>query len=183
MPTKNAAHTAHGSIGGATRRHADLKLMLDERDSWRKAESGNTREAYERYLLAFPKGLYAAAARQRIAAIASRDARSSLSRELGAQPEGHVPPETQGFAPSFNCAENLMRTEQVICGSRRLSQLDVTMTQIYTLLYNRLSRRQGSALRNTQRQWLRTRNGCGANASCIENAYVTRIQQLRGMGG
>ena len=58
---------------------ADLKLMLDERDSWRKAERSNTREAYERYLLMFPKGLYAAAARERITALASREVESPSS--------------------------------------------------------------------------------------------------------
>jgi uncharacterized caspase-like protein len=158
---------------------ADLKLMLDERDSWRNAERSNTRDAYERYLLAFPKGLYAKAARERIAVLASQGTEASLRKETGRQPL----PETQSFAPSFNCKENMGRTEQAICGSRRLSQLDVTLTQIYTLFYNRLSRRRGIALRNTQRQWLKMRDACGARARCIKDAYITRIQQLRGMGG
>jgi uncharacterized protein YecT (DUF1311 family) len=167
------AHPGHAKA-------ADLKLMLDERDNWKTAERNDTRAAYERYLLAFPKGLYALAARERIAALANRDVSSLPAPEPPAQRSS---PQTGNFSPSFNCAQNRGRSEQAICSSRRLSQLDVDLSQIFTLLYGRFSSEQGVALRNSQREWLKTRNACGEDTSCLENLYISRIQQLRGLRG
>jgi uncharacterized protein YecT (DUF1311 family) len=164
---------------------ADLKQMLDERDAWKKAETTDTSEAYERYLLAFPKGIYSLPAKERIATLTTRAIPAPQAQPARTQPAPPPPPPVaeyvpqESYAPSFNCDENKGASEQAICGSARLSRLDVELANLFGLVRGRLSTQQGIALRNAQRDWIKQRNACGWDASCIEGHYVRRIQQLR----
>jgi len=162
----------------------DLKAMLDERAAWRAAERSDTRTAFERYLTRYPKGLYALAARERIAALAAQDVRSMPSPEQPSQTSNppqtsYTPPQTGSFAPSYDCSKSTHAAESAICSSRRLAELDVQLAQIYALVRGRMSKQQVRTLRNAQRQWLRRRNSCGWDTSCIERYYQSRIQELR----
>jgi len=164
-------------------RAAQIKLMLDERDSWRQAEAADTREAYERHLMLYPQGPYAMAAKDRISALVTRALPSPppADRSSTPQPPSYTPTYTprESYAPSFNCNENTGVAEQAVCGNQRLSQLDVEVAKLYALLRGRLSTQQGNSLRNSQRDWIKQRNACGANIPCIEDSYLRRLQQLR----
>lgn len=88
--------------------------------------------------------------------------------------------------PGFNCAAARTNTEHAICGSPQLSALDAEMTSEFDLaITNTTSPAVGgtaadvAAMRNDQRQWLRQRNSCGANVSCLEQAYNERLRYFR----
>ncbi|MEO8421597.1 MAG: caspase family protein [Hyphomicrobium sp.] len=163
---------------------ADLKQMLDEREAWRNAEAKDTLEAYERYLLAFPRGIYSLPAKDRLAALTTRAIPTPPAKTARAEPPPDSAPAfnsplAESYAPSFNCAENKGAAEQAICSSPRLSGLDVEMANLFGLVRGRMTNQQGLALRNSQRDWIKKRDSCGWDAACIEALYARRIQQLR----
>jgi len=89
-------------------------------------------------------------------------------------------------SPGFDCGAARTATEHAICGSNQLSALDAEMTSEFDLaVSNTTSPAVGgtaadvAALRNEQRQWLRGRNRCGSDVSCLEQAYYTRLGHLR----
>ncbi len=71
-------------------------------------------------------------------------------------------------AQSWCASSNLNATELAICTDPILGDLDAEMTALYQ--QNRLP---------DQRDWLRTRNACGGNIFCIEDAYRNRIAVMR----
>ena len=78
-------------------------------------------------------------------------------------------------AASFNCDGNLNYTERVICDNPGLSRADDAMSSLYFSVVHNGNYRRGQA---AQVEWLRERDSCGANLSCIWGAYHTRIQEL-----
>ena len=81
-------------------------------------------------------------------------------------------------AASFNCYGRLTVTEAVICQNPGLSNLDSQMASVYYGNLNASPRNIRYALRNEQAGWLRARNGCGANVSCLRSMYQGRIADL-----
>ncbi len=79
---------------------------------------------------------------------------------------------------SFNCRYAKAVDEVTICRSRLLSQLDEQMSQMYFEIRNSLYGVQRLQLENGQAAWLRGRQLCGGDPSCIENAYGQRIREL-----
>jgi uncharacterized protein len=69
-------------------------------------------------------------------------------------------------------ASRLNRTELTICNSSRLRNLDARMQLVYG---------QAKARHNDdgQMEWLQRRNACGGNELCIEDRYLSRINQLK----
>ena len=86
--------------------------------------------------------------------------------------------------PNFRCYFSHTPSEQTICQSVRLSQLDRRMR----LSYNRLLRqmrgygywRDRRELRRDQRSWYSRRNRCGSNRRCLIAKYKVRIERLEG---
>ena len=83
--------------------------------------------------------------------------------------------------PSFACSGNLLPTEAVICSDDGLAALDRSLAALYDNKRNSLAGTQLDELEATEKTWLAERNSCGANKSCINNAYVVRITQLGGV--
>jgi uncharacterized protein len=81
-------------------------------------------------------------------------------------------------AQSFNCRYAKAADEVLICQSPRLAGLDERMSSIYFRLRNSLPGRQRASLEADQAAWLRGRQACGRDGSCIEDAYRRRIQEL-----
>jgi uncharacterized protein len=89
---------------------------------------------------------------------------------------GLLPATAEG--QSFNCRYARQPDEVTICGDRRLSQLDERLSARFYRLRNRLGGRELDRLERTQAIWLSRRSGCGSDADCIEEAYVSRLDRL-----
>ncbi|WP_147127294.1 hypothetical protein [Shimia ponticola] len=75
-------------------------------------------------------------------------------------------------AQSWCGATTLNATEQTICSSPFLGELDTLLTDAY-------SASDIANKRATQRTWLQARNACGRDTICISDAYLSRIAVLR----
>ena len=77
-----------------------------------------------------------------------------------------------GGRPTWCVAANLSAPERAICGSSLLAHLDAELGTLFN--------RGGPTLRAVQRQWLKDeRDTCGNDAFCIEQAYLSRLADLR----
>ena len=83
--------------------------------------------------------------------------------------------------PSFSCGAKLNQTENTICDSGELSQLDFDMAGLYRAIFAARSEAEQSKLAAEQRAWLRTRNACRADMACLRNRYLDRIAALQSL--
>jgi len=81
---------------------------------------------------------------------------------------------TAASAQSFDCSKARKAAVLAICDSSRLSRLDEEMSA----LYFGLSYVVRQEIKGSQRRWLRRRNACGYDETCIEDAYLRRIEVL-----
>jgi len=77
-------------------------------------------------------------------------------------------------AQSFDCNKASLATEQAICASTELGQLDEQLASLYFSLPMDVR----EAMRRSQLDWLRRRNRCGFDQACIADAYRSRVQVL-----
>lgn len=87
---------------------------------------------------------------------------------------------------SYDCADAASASEHAICASPSLGRKDVVVATYYDLLVHLKPAIAGMAyrefddrMRDEQRQFLATRNACGANTSCLEKSYDDRLAVLR----
>jgi len=80
--------------------------------------------------------------------------------------------------PSFDCAKAKTPTERAICGNSELSHADARLSRIYSRLRQSLSKSNFKRLRNKQRAWLKQRNYCSDDFSCLFQSYEQRIIDL-----
>jgi len=78
-------------------------------------------------------------------------------------------------ATSFDCTKATTAIEKKICGSTKLSVLDSRLGDIYIAALKKTS--DVKALKQQQRDWLKTRNACKDNA-CLTEQYQQRIGDL-----
>lgn len=83
-------------------------------------------------------------------------------------------------AQSFDCAKAASATEKAICDSRSLSNLDVEMATLYGV-QQELPMMMGArgATQDAAKAFLSKRDACGADQSCLTNAYDARIGDLK----
>lgn len=83
-------------------------------------------------------------------------------------------------SPSFPCEQSKHITEITICKSFELSGLDKSIASAFDLLLNQALRESNDVLevRQQQKAWLRQRNACGENQSCLEKVMTMRLEQL-----
>jgi uncharacterized protein len=86
---------------------------------------------------------------------------------------------------SFDCAKASTRAEKAVCASPTLGAKDVTLAAYFQLLLRLKPAAAGMAyrefddmLRSDQRQWLKERDACEADAACLEHVYDYRIDAL-----
>ena len=84
-----------------------------------------------------------------------------------------------GARPSFDCARAVAPSARTICGSAPLAQLDAEMAAAYVAAKAGLSADGQAKVALEQREWLRRRNACGADASCLERTLTERLGQLQ----
>ncbi|MFM9433867.1 uncharacterized protein ACFDR9_000913 [Janthinobacterium sp. CG_23.3] len=83
-------------------------------------------------------------------------------------------PTAQALSAGLDCALAKTATESAICVDEELQRLDSRLS----LLYGKLGRAQPlqrEALRQAQLSWLKARDRCGADTSCITQRYQERI--------
>ena len=81
--------------------------------------------------------------------------------------------------PSFDCARAVAPSARTICGSAPLAQLDAEMAAAYVAAKAGLPAAEQAKVAVEQHEWLRRRNGCGADASCLERTLAERLGQLQ----
>ncbi|MCR2829664.1 pesticin C-terminus-like muramidase [Acidithiobacillus ferrooxidans] len=89
-----------------------------------------------------------------------------------------------GDADAMDCSRASTSAERTICGDKKLLLLDRDLTIVYhkfikvfsdTGHYTHLV----AETRTGQKEWLRKRNACGADAACIKVAYENRLAFLQ----
>lgn len=85
-------------------------------------------------------------------------------------------------AASIDCARASTAPERAICADRPLVRLDADVNREFARLLEDFSLAAGSpgspavtALRDSQRNWLRERDACGADAACLGREYRRRL--------
>lgn len=87
-------------------------------------------------------------------------------------------------AASFPCSKATTPTEKAICADPALSTLDERLSASYRSALESLSGASpdegpaGAAVKADQRAWLRERDSCGADTSCLRRAYEGRVAVL-----
>ncbi|MDQ2105139.1 lysozyme inhibitor LprI family protein [Azospirillum isscasi] len=87
-------------------------------------------------------------------------------------------------AAGFPCSKANTPTEKAICADPALSALDDRLSASYRAALDRLSGASpeegaaGAAVKTDQRAWLRERDSCGADPSCLRRAYEGRVAVL-----
>lgn len=79
-------------------------------------------------------------------------------------------------ASSFDCASASSKTEKAICADPYLSQLDEQLAERWGSTLAKVP--DAKALKTDQRQWLKSRNACGALTACLRREYVMRLAEL-----
>jgi len=80
---------------------------------------------------------------------------------------------------SFDCSRAAPGVEVVICAQPDLAALDREMTRLYRQAEGEAP---GDALRDSQRDWLQSRDACagaGSPPDCLMGAYAGRIYELK----
>lgn len=78
-------------------------------------------------------------------------------------------------AASFDCGKATTKVERLICANTTLSKLDEELAAAYKTALQ--DEKQADAIRQTQKQWMKGRNGC-ADAACVKRTYEVRLQRL-----
>lgn len=81
-------------------------------------------------------------------------------------------------AASFDCGRARTATERAICDSRPLNDRDVRMVVLYDIVRRVVPMGMRGAQMDRQAAWLRERNRCGADRTCLTRAYDRRIGEL-----
>jgi hypothetical protein len=81
-------------------------------------------------------------------------------------------------AASFDCNKARTRVEKLICSQPQLGELDEQLDAAFRDAKDGLERAEAQRVTETQIRWLRrVRDRC-VDAICLENAYVSRLDQL-----
>lgn len=77
-------------------------------------------------------------------------------------------------AASFDCGKAASATEKAICADSKLSALDNKLS----IVWKKVSGFDPVAMKSSQLQWLKLRDACGADASCLSACYSERLAVL-----
>lgn len=79
---------------------------------------------------------------------------------------------SNAFSPAFDCSKAVFPAEQVICLDWKLSKLDFRVAELWQEIGG------DDQEKKKQFAWLKSRNSCGYDGSCIRSSYVARIKNL-----
>jgi hypothetical protein len=84
-----------------------------------------------------------------------------------------------GFdGPSFDCSRASSATEHLLCDDPTLWGPDRAISALYSVHRERATADLKVRLRDTQRSWIAWRDGCGADAGCVTEAYRQRLKDF-----
>lgn len=95
----------------------------------------------------------------------------NLRRTLGAMALLALP----ASALAMDCTKATQKDEMAICQSPTLLQLDAVLNKSYALARQQTDKEQ---LKSTQLDWLKSRQQCGDDTTCLGNRYIARIKTL-----
>ncbi len=83
---------------------------------------------------------------------------------------------TLDSAPSFDCTKASTSSEYLICSNKELAYIDVKLAKVYKLsLENSINKEE---IKKTQKNWLRNVRDSCRDATCMLDAYNSRIDYL-----
>lgn len=82
----------------------------------------------------------------------------------------------QALASGMDCTKAASVVEQAICADKPLYELDAQMGAAYRKLMKAAP--EQAEVKKAQRQWLRERDRCGEEVSCLSQRYQDRLQVL-----
>lgn len=94
-------------------------------------------------------------------------------------------PDTARAQPSFDCAQAGRPSEEAICASSALAELDQQIADVFFALLEAVQQTRAAQIRHQQRAFLRDRDGCAAAAAgadldaCLETAMRGRLAALQ----
>lgn len=88
------------------------------------------------------------------------------------------PPSKYPGRPSFDCNKAHSKSEVAVCSDSGLAALDVNMATQYSRSLAAATPQQRLQLQQTRERFLRYRDRC-ANNSCIGDAYIGRMREIR----
>jgi uncharacterized protein len=83
------------------------------------------------------------------------------------------------FSASFDCTRARLPDEKTICASRQLSEMDVAMAVRFQMLTGLVAMGTRGDMQDEQQAWLKSRQACGRDESCLLTAYRRRIATLK----
>jgi uncharacterized protein len=91
---------------------------------------------------------------------------------------GSLPSHATEYAP-LSCTAAASAAEKAICGDYDLGQFEARMATLYQWSTSFVGMGQRGDMLEAQRNFLREREACQANISCLRRSYETRIAQLQ----
>ncbi|AOM41865.1 lysozyme inhibitor LprI family protein [Xenorhabdus hominickii] len=82
------------------------------------------------------------------------------------------------FAASFDCARAKAPDEKTICSNLKLNDLDVELSVKYNFLRGLFAMGVSGEIYDSQKAWLKQRQQCKADTSCLIKSYHQRINEL-----
>lgn len=84
--------------------------------------------------------------------------------------------------PSFNCEKAKTSVEKAICGSIELASFDFSVTEAYKQDIKGFTEGKDQLAVNRvkacQKAWLKKRDACGANATCLKKSMIKQLKIL-----
>jgi uncharacterized protein len=90
-------------------------------------------------------------------------------------------PVAPAVAAGFDCDRAVKAAEHAICENEDLSTMDGQQANMYTILLETVHPELKANLRDSQRRFLKRRNGCQANLPCLQSEYLWRFHELCGI--
>ena len=90
-------------------------------------------------------------------------------------PSGDAGSTTATGAASIDCTRAAGLTERAICKDVSLVQSDARMATLYGVVTSLVAMGQRNTIRDAQRQWLKARDACRDDRSCLGSAYAGRL--------
>lgn len=84
----------------------------------------------------------------------------------------------QAMATGMDCAKAASAVENAICADKGLYELDAQMASAYSKLMKSTSDTKAE-LKSAQRLWLKTRNQCAEEVSCLNQRYREQLESLQ----
>jgi uncharacterized protein len=88
-----------------------------------------------------------------------------------------VPARAADYAP-IDCGKASLPPERAICRNYPLGQDEARMATLFGVVTSLVAMGQRSDIGDAQRKWLKERNACGDDTTCLARAYQSRIDSL-----